>query len=181
MPGTPHHPRSCRPRRLPGFAMAAALSLLVTACDERSDSGTAAEVAPQRPAAALAGKRWLDPGDRTLPEQWMASRLAGVDRPPDDPAVGRLHDLLVRADRAYDETPRMIANRAFQLQEMLAEKGIAESADSVVEGLLSVAGGDGITHGFGEAGQHYVTLRATGLDRDTALAALRRAAGDGRP
>ncbi|MGQ9369571.1 hypothetical protein [Azospirillum sp. ST 5-10] len=173
--------RRSGPRRA---ALALALAALAAACDgEQASDGNAGgnELAAVTadPAATIAGKAWLAVGDSTPPAQWLASRAAGADVPPSAPAVDGFRDLLARADRDFDETPRMIANRTVQLQDMLAGRGITEGLDSLIEGLLTV-GQHGAEQGFGEACQHYFNLRTSGQSRDDALAALQRAADDAR-
>ncbi|WP_144428285.1 hypothetical protein [Azospirillum thiophilum] len=180
-----------------GVVLAVLLSATV-ACDAQSDGNSGAEdskagetgveetgaPAEALPTSSMANKGWLDANDRTPPEQWLASRSAHADLSLSAPSVASFHALLVRADHAYDETPRMIANRVVQLQEMLAGRGMAEGTDSLIEGFLSLgAGGAGGVAGgvagrgskrrFGEDCQHYFYLRSAGLDHRDALAALR--------
>lgn len=167
-----------------GLLLVALLSAAV-ACDAQSDGNSTAEeakaeegMAPAEtlPAVSMANKNWLNANDRTPPEQWLASRAAHADLPLSDPSVAAFHALLVRADRAYDETPRMIANRVVQLQEMLAGRGMTEAADTLIEGFLSL-GTDGGRRRFGEDCQHYFYLRSANRDHGDALAALRGEAG----
>ncbi|MDR4307159.1 hypothetical protein IHQ68_11065 [Chelatococcus sambhunathii] len=109
------------------------------------------------------------------PAVWLASREAGRDLAPNDPAVASMRGLLQEADERFSEGPRMIANRAVQVQGMLAERGVQESARQVIEGLVSI-GQIGERAGFGETCQHYVNARAAAGTRAAALDALR-----GRP
>lgn len=154
------------------------LALVIVACDEQPEAETATpervdseRVDPARPAAVIAAKPWLDVRDRTPPEQWLASREAGVDVPPSTPQVAELRALIAQADRRYGETPRMIANRAVQLEAMLAERGIEETARRVIEGLI-VVGREDEPRNFGETGQHYFNIRTTGMSREDALLSL---------
>lgn len=167
-----------------GLLLVALLSAAV-ACDAQSDgNSTAGEakaeegMAPAEtlPAMSMANRSWLNANDRTPPEQWLASRAAHADLPLSAPSVAAFHALLLRADRAYDETPRMIANRVVQLQEMLAGRGMTETADTLIEGFLSL-GTDGGRRRFGEDCQHYFYLRSANRDHRDALAALRDEAG----
>lgn len=167
-----------------GLLLVALLSAAV-ACDGRSDGSSTAEEGRAEdgaasveslPAVSMANRSWLDAGDRTPPEQWLASRAAHADLPLSAPSVAAFRTLLVRADRAYDETPRMIANRVVQLQEMLAGRGMTESADTLIEGFLSL-GTVGGRRRFGEDCQHYFYLRSANRAHGDALAALRGEAG----
>lgn len=176
-----------------GVVLAVLLSATV-ACDAQSDGNSGAEdskagetvveetgaPAEALPTSSMANKGWLDANDRTPPEQWLASRSAHADLSLSAPSVASFHALLVRADHAYDETPRMIANRVVQLQEMLAGRGMAEGTGSLIEGFLSLGAGGagggaegGSKRRFGEDCQHYFYLRSAGLDHRDALAALR--------
>jgi hypothetical protein len=170
-----------------GLLMVALLWAAV-ACDAQSDGNSAAEEARAEeakpsaetlPAVSMTNKNWLNANDRTPPEQWLASRAAHADLPLSASSVAAFHTLLVRADRAYDETPRMIANRVVQLQEMLAGRGMTETADTLIEGFLSL-GTDGGRRRFGEDCQHYFYLRSANRDHRDALAALRGEAGKPR-
>ncbi|MFG1348035.1 hypothetical protein [Xanthobacter autotrophicus] len=120
---------------------------------------------------------WLERTDTVPPEVWLAARSV----PPADPA--RMAGLLKEADALFDETPRMLANRTAQLQGMLAEKGVAEPPQDLLEDFIRLAREDGGTRGrfgFGDLCQHYFNLRASGLGRVAALEALALArAGQG--
>ncbi|RXF73808.1 hypothetical protein EK403_09005 [Hansschlegelia zhihuaiae] len=115
----------------------------------------------------------MDIKDNISPAVWLASREAGHDVAPNDPAAVSLRALLDDADARFTESPRMIANRAVQVQAMLAERGVKESAREVIEGLVSI-GHVGERAGFGETCQHYVNARAASGSRVAALEALRR-------
>lgn len=155
-----------------------ALTLTVAACEEQRPESEQ----PLRPTAhadngkVLSRKRWLDVNETTTPEHWLASREAGADVAPSAPEVETFRNLLARADRRYTETPRMIANRAVQLEEMLAARGIDEKARLVIEGLTE-AGADDEGRGFGETAQHYFNARASGADREEGLRLIERPEG----
>jgi hypothetical protein len=146
----------------------ASLAASLIACDAEVDS-TARQ--PAAPTPAIADKTWLDMHDQASPEQWLASREAARDLVASAPQVADFKELLARAHRRYTETPRMIANRAVQIEQMLHERGVEESARLIIEGLATV-GSDGRRRGFGEAGQHYYNMRATGMSRDRTLQVL---------
>ncbi|GLK74838.1 hypothetical protein GCM10008171_00900 [Methylopila jiangsuensis] len=117
--------------------------------------------------------RWLEIKDKIAPGAWLASREAGREIEPSDPNAVAIRDLIAQADQRYTEGPRMIANRAVQVQEMLSENGVTEQPRSIIAGLVSIAP-VGERAGFGETCQHYVTARIQGMSRDEALAALGR-------
>ncbi|MDQ2081622.1 hypothetical protein RA307_15660 [Xanthobacteraceae bacterium Astr-EGSB] len=154
----------------------AGLATGLVACDGGTDN-PAHQAASAAPTTVIADKRWLDMHDPTPPEQWLASREAARDLGRSAATVASFGNLLARAHRHYTETPRMIANRAAQIEEMLRARGIDESARLVIEGLVG-AGSDERRRGFGEAGQHYFNIRMTGASRDQALQALARTAAE---
>ncbi|GLK80196.1 hypothetical protein [Methylopila turkensis] len=123
----------------------------------------------------LTERRWLELKDKVSPALWLASREAGRDLDERAPEVARIRASIATADARFTEGPRMIANRAVQVQEMLAENGVREAPSVVIESLASLATeADGERAGFGETCQHYVTSRISGLSREDTLAALRR-------
>jgi hypothetical protein len=148
--------------------------LFVTACDDPAPPERSGTSAPARPEVfTVAGRSWLDVKDNVSPAVWLASREAGRDVDPNDPAAASLRALLDEADARFTESPRMIANRAVQVQSMLAERGVMESAREVIAGLVSI-GQVGERAGFGETCQHYVNARAASGSRMAALETLRR-------
>lgn len=158
----------------PRFIAASAVCLGLAACDEpTAPPAPAAVEAPAQTAFSIAGRSWIDVDDKMSPALWLASREAGRDLPADDPAVASFRALLHEADIRFSEASRMVANRAVQVQGMLAERGVKETPREVIEGLVSI-GEIGERAGFGETCQHYVNARVTSPDRAAALAALKR-------
>lgn len=148
--------------------------LLLGGCDEPApDQRRVASAAPPASEFSMARRDWLDIKDRISPAVWLASREAERDVTPNDPAASELRGLLDEADRKFTEGTRMIANRAVQVQAMLAERGVTESPREVISGLVSIAAPDERA-GFGETCQHYVNARASSPSREAALQALSR-------
>ncbi|KXF75085.1 hypothetical protein ATN84_20595 [Paramesorhizobium deserti] len=159
------------------LAFTLALTLTLAACEEEPESEEALRPAVQaNEGRTISQKRWLDLNEPTTPELWLASREAGTDLAPSAPDVEAFRDLLARAERRYTETPRMIANRAVQLEEMLADRGIDENARQVIKGLTE-AGADDKGRGFGETAQHYFNARANGASREEGLRLIQRPEG----
>lgn len=153
---------------------AAAVGLLsLTGCDDQAASDREASSAPKQTAFSAAGRPWIDVKDGVAPAVWLASREVGRDVDAGDPGVASFRTLLEEADARFSEGPRMIANRAVQVQAMLAERGVIEAPREVIEGLVSV-GQIGERAGFGETCQHYVNARMSSGSRQAALDALRR-------
>lgn len=153
-----------------GAAFAFAIAL--TACSEPAEGSTATGT-PPRPQVAVYQMPHLTALDRVHPEHWLASRQAGRDLPPDDPSVASMRQLLDTAGRRFRDFPRMVANRAVQLEEMLAEKNIAEPAPQLVAMFSNAAGEARNVESFGAFCQHYFNLRMQGLDQQKALRTLK--------
>ncbi len=116
--------------------------------------------------------------DTTPPELWLASRQAGSDLAMDDARVVALKEVLDDASRSFREYPRMIANRAVQLEEMLQEKNMGEPAPELVAELSRAVGPERNVESFGALCGQYFNLRMQGLDRQQALKVL---ASESRP
>ncbi len=152
------------------LSLSAVLAFALAGCPGESEPETRERVtAPE--GSAVAGKTWLQPTDDTAPEVWLASRDAGTDVAPGAPAAKAWHGVLDEADDRFGETGRMIANRAVQLETMLSEIGIRETAREIIADFSTLAG-KGARAGFSDLCQHYYNLRKQGLDRRAALAAL---------
>ncbi len=173
-------PRAAIAGKLSRIAMLALLgsltSVLATGCDDDAalpDVSTSPIGGQVESAPPLWRLKWLGERDTVTPERWLASREAKADLVDGDPAVMAMHDTLTIAAQRFRDKPRMIANRAVQLEAMLAEAGINESASEIIHTLtLTTAGGAGIA-GFGSICQYYYNLRKQGLGRDAALARLK--------
>ena len=152
-------------------AAISAASVLLASCDDESeDVRKAPPVAASD--AAIVRTTWLDLSDETPPEVWLAARETGTPQAPDGAAAAGFRRLLQQAAGRVNETPRVIANRTVQLETMLAEQGIDESARALLTGFLSAEPADAARRDYGALCQHYFNLRSTGVDRSTALAVL---------
>lgn len=161
---------SSSPFSLLRLSLSVVLALGLAGCPGESEPETRERVAAPE-ASAIARKTWLQPTDDTDPEVWLASRDAGADVAANAPAAKAWHDVLDAADDRFGETGRMIANRAVQLETMLSEIGIRETAREIIADFSTLAG-KGSRAGFSDLCQHYYNLRKQGLDRTAALAAL---------
>lgn len=153
------------------------MALALVGCSDENESERRERV-PVPQGHASVQKRWLEPTDPLQPEVWMASREAGADVAASSPEAAGWRALLADADSRFDETDRMIANRAAQLEDMLRGIGVHERAREIVIAFMPLAA-KGSRRGFGDLCQHYYNLRAQGADRAAALAALRGAGGTG--
>lgn len=116
---------------------------------------------------------WLKQIDPVSADQWLASREVGHDLDLYDPAVIKMREKLDIASKRFRDHPRMIANRAVQLEGMLQEKQIAERAPEIIDTLCEVQLSGRSVESFSSLTQQYYNLRMEGLDRGQAILALR--------
>jgi hypothetical protein len=156
----------------PRALLGALLAIALAACSEPAQE-TAAKAPPPRPQAAIYQTPHLTALDRVPPEVWLASRQAGRDLPADDQNVAAMRRMLDTAGKRFRDFPRMVANRAVQLEVMLEEKHISEPAPQLIAQFSDVAGEARNVESFGAFCQQYFNLRMQGLDQRTALQVLR--------
>ena len=145
--------------------------------DENSD---AAKRDGGSDASALASETaWIGLADDTLPEEWLVRRKVKAGAEIDPRKVEAARALLAEASKRFGDKSRMIANRAAQLESMLADKGYGEDATALIETLMRIAPGSKPTGGFASLCQYYFNLRVQGLDREQALDALAKRYGSG--
>src|SRR5690606_10940144 len=89
-------------------------------------------------------------------------------------AAVEIRELLERANENFVESARMIANRAVQLENTLASKGINERARDIIVKLNSIKNPSIQSARFGALCQYYATLREQGMSSDDALKTLSR-------
>lgn len=139
----------------------------------QAETGTTAQ--PDKPAAHEL--TWLRLTDGIAPEQWLASREAGRDLGLYETSVRDMSQVLHVATARFRDQPRMIANRAVQLEEMLREKGIAERAPRLIVTLSQVPGVQRSVESFAALTQQYYNLRLEGLGQGEAVEALKKRLG----
>lgn len=133
---------------------------LVRPAGDEGHTLVAAEVAMTPDAG-----EWLAVGDHRDPADWLSGKLGTLD-----PARA---SVLIRALATYyEETPRMIANRAVQIAD---ETRGDPPGDQL---LADLAWDTQTTRSFGAVAQNYLVLRRQGLDHAAAIAALHDALGD---
>jgi hypothetical protein len=152
----------------------AAIGLTLAACD-REEEPRPLQAQQFGEAQETSGPAsWLGAQNRTPPATWLASRTAKGDLGPEHPLVKECQRLLQEASKRFEEEPRMIANRAAQLEAMLASNGVNETAKSIIEAFINNVSQERII-GFSQMCQHYYNLRLAGRSREEALNALRKA------
>jgi hypothetical protein len=141
--------------------------LLLAACEEEKPRRAPQPVEDERASSP----RWLASKDNVDPAQWLAAHRSGGTA-PDAAEVARLREALAEAKLFFLESPRMLANRAAQLGDMLAAAGLGEDMARLLADLSRVAGAAEKKQTFGELCQHYYNLRRDGQGREEAVAAL---------
>lgn len=142
---------------------------LLSSCSD-DDFELSSNNAVDNPKTENATPKWLESHHDIHPADWLIQRsqaaLAGQ-------VTSRQHriDLLQHASHHFRESPRMIANRAVQLEDMLLEIGIEESAVSLIDHFTHLPT-EGTPHNFSAYCQYYFNLRAEGHSQDYALAEL---------
>lgn len=153
--------------RLRPIALAVLACTLIACAEEapppRSATATGAAADPAESST------WLGAHDPAPPAPWLIAHLPDPTH-ANDATPEAVTALLQTAAERYRESPRMIANRAVQLQTMLAEEGIDEDAVSLLRLLARLPPANRVS--FSADCQHYYNLRVQGLDREQALARL---------
>lgn len=114
---------------------------------------------------------WLEVHHVIDPADWilMRSQSALKDKIADK---AQLSALIHEASQHFrDDNPRMVVNRAVQLEDMLLEIGIEKSAMSLIEELTHLPT-TGTPHTFSAYCQYYFNMREQGHDHEHALSVL---------
>lgn len=163
-------------RRFAGAVVALLAAALAACSDESTAEKQQSAPAAEQSLISARNVEWLKLTDDIAPEQWLASREAARDLDIYDPAVIDMRHVLEAATSRFRDQPRMIANRAVQLEAMLSERAIAERAPYLIVSLSQVPGGQRSVESFAALTQQYFNLRLEGLTRAAALDALRQRA-----
>lgn len=162
------------------FQFSAALSLAIVLGSGLC--GCSDEQQPQRHAeqrsglSAVGQSDWLAARDDVMPEVWLIAHesKAAEASPSGDLRVVRRS--LAEASTKFNDTPRMIANRAVQLEKMLKSEGVEENAIVLIN-RLNDAIAPGRIESFGAAVEKYYNMRKAGMSGDQALDVLSKRYG----
>lgn len=145
------------------------LLLLLGGCDQHDDAPHMSTVpAVDTDVIPL----WLN-GETTMsPQQWLVkrSRAEIVDEPAE---TGRAAELIMTASKRFGESPRMIANRAAQLEDMLQESRINETAVNLLEWFSKLPATQS-PHSFSALCHYYYNLRTQGKSKDEIVQSILR-------
>ncbi|THK43425.1 hypothetical protein E8Q33_00970 [Methylophaga sp. SB9B] len=115
---------------------------------------------------------WLDGQVEMSPQEWLVKR-SHAEVTDEKAEIERTAELLVIAADRFDESHRMIANRAAQLEDMLLEHRINETAVDRLEWFTKLPTLQ-TPHSFSALCQYYYNLRTQGKTEDEIIQNLLR-------
>ncbi|EEF78425.1 hypothetical protein LP43_1830 [Methylophaga thiooxydans] len=157
-------------RLLSSVLVAVGLLLLAIACNDEYDlsSSDTSVNAPNQNKDQV--PQWLESHHEISAADWLIIRSPAALK---GDVTDKQHRVAILQDASehFRENPRMIANRATQLEDMLLEIDIEESAVSLIDQFTHLPT-RGTPHNFSAYCQYYFNLRAQGYDEHYALAEL---------
>ena len=136
--------------------------IVLSACDQNSDVSQMSTAAPAIDESKV--PVWLDARVGMTPQHWLVKRsLAEVM--DEEAEVERARKLLIIAANKFKESPRMIANRVAQLEDMLLENNINETAVNLLEWFTNLPDVQ-TPHNFSALCEYYYNLRIQGKTED---------------
>lgn len=155
------------------FRVLTACVLFVAGCSDEPAFNRPAENQSSEKHSGLAGNddlpKWIDARSHVDPVVWLIKREKVSGRALSVEDADRLRQSLAKAADRFKEDPRMIANRAVQLETMLAPRDASESAVQLIGRITGVVHEEGRAEGFGALGQQYYNLRKAGLSEQEAI------------
>lgn len=145
------------------------LMFSLSACDQNDDI-PAMDAAPiaDEPVIPL----WLDGQVDMSPQEWLVKR-SRAEVKDEQAEIERAAKLLITAADRFDESHRMIANRSAQLEDMLLEHRINETAVNLLEWFTKLPTLQ-TPHSFSALCQYYYNLRTQGKTEDEIIQNLLR-------
>lgn len=129
----------------------------------------ASESAPAEPTPASEAAETTAPPQPLLsggqgPAYDLAVIKAGHTVDPTDPSVAHFQEVLNVLSRSYGETPQQIADETVKAQQMLAAKGLDDSLDDIMTGMMQISTAKAhVTYEDALAG--YIVLREGGAGK----------------
>ncbi|WP_292481212.1 MULTISPECIES: hypothetical protein [unclassified Methylophaga] len=158
------------PKVLTSLFLSLLLMFSLTACDQNNDD------IPQMEAAPIFDENeiplWLDGQVAMSPQEWLVKR-SRAEINDETAEIERTAELLITAADRFDESHRMIANRAAQLEDMLFEHNIKETAVNRLEWFTKLPTLQ-TPHSFSALCQYYYNLRTKGKTEDEIIQNLLR-------
>ncbi|WP_292361583.1 MULTISPECIES: hypothetical protein [unclassified Methylophaga] len=155
---------------LPPFFILSLLLMLSLGGCEGSDAVPEMETAPIVDEDKI--PLWLDGQVEMSPQEWLVKR-SRAEVTDERAEIERTAELLVIAADRFDESHRMIANRAAQLEDMLLEHRINETAVDRLEWFTKLPTLQ-TPHSFSALCQYYYNLRTQGKTEDEIIQNLLR-------
>lgn len=115
---------------------------------------------------------WLDGQVDMSPQEWLVKR-SNAELTDEKAEIERAAELLITASNRFDESHRMIANRVAQLEDMLIEHRINETAVDLLEWFTKLPALQ-TPHSFSALCQYYYNLRIKGKTNDEIIQNLLR-------
>jgi len=158
------------PKVLASLFLSLMLMLSLNACEQNNDD------IPQMEAAPVINEEdiplWLDGQVEMSPQEWLVKRSrAEVEN--EKAEIDRAAELLITAADRFDESHRMIANRSAQLEDMLLEHRINETAVNLLAWITKLPTLQ-TPHSFSAICQYYYNLRTQGKTEDEIIQNLLR-------
>lgn len=158
------------PTVLTSLFLSLLLMFSLTACEQNNDD------IPQMEAAPIIDENeiplWLDGQVEMSPQRWLVKR-SRAEINDETAEIERTAELLITAADRFDESHRMIANRAAQLEDMLFEHNIKETAVNRLEWFTKLPTLQ-TPHSFSALCQYYYNLRIQGKNEDEIIQNLLR-------
>ncbi|WP_244913055.1 hypothetical protein [Methylophaga nitratireducenticrescens] len=158
------------PKVLTSLFLCLLLMFSLIACDQNNDD------IPQMEAAPIIDENesplWLDGQVKMSPQEWLVKR-SRAEINDETAEIERTAELLITAANRFDESHRMIANRAAQLEDMLFEHNIKETAVNRLEWFTKLPTLQ-TPHSFSALCQYYYNLRTQGKTEDEIIQNLLR-------
>ena len=155
---------------LPPFFILSLLLMLSLGGCEGSDAVPEMETAPIVDEDKI--PLWLDGQVEMSPQEWLVKR-SRAEVTDERAEIERTAELLIIAADRFDESHRMIANRAAQLEDMLLEHRINETAVDRLEWFTKLPTLQ-TPHSFSALCQYYYNLRTQGKTEDEIIQNLLR-------
>ncbi|SFV34031.1 hypothetical protein [Hyphomicrobium facile] len=149
---------------------------LLSACSEEQQRQEGGEKRSGIVKADEAG--WLARQDEIQPVDWLIARQGKSGAKLASEEAHRLRNSLAEASKRFKDSPRMIANRAVQLEQMIKEQGGDETAVMLIAELTRAIA-PGHIESFGAAAHQYYNMRKAGFTSERAFDELSKRYGEG--
>lgn len=153
------------------------LAMLEVGCGDEQAPKQHAEQGHSGFSHAERKANWLDAFSEVEPATWLIERESTMGRNLSAEDANNLRQSLAAVSKLFREDPRMIANRAVQIETMLDPTDGRESAVWLLTELAHVVTEPGRVEGFGALGQQYYNMRKAGFSEQDALQDLSRRYG----